>query len=414
MNKMVTRIFGLIAAFVFLYVGLSLFSSASQLANLLDQFSPGLGRPSFFLMCALLSMVGAAPVVLFYRLPKPLIPPASASGTEYEKYIQLLRYRLIRNKHLIGNDLETDEQIKTAITKLATKADDIVKQHASSVFVSTALMQNGRLDGLIVLFMQFRMIWMVACIFFQRPSPRQMLFLYGNVGTNVVLAQNIQEIEFAELAAPLVISIVPSLNGAIPGLQGVSNLILNSLATGSANAFLTLRVGIMARMYCESLSTPKRATLRTNATREALTVLGSITKEQGNRIAKGALTIVTNKFRAIFKGKATAGAAPSPDTAPTRDVDGRRPGKFRLFKRAATPGDVIGREALTTGEAVGRRTSPTAGAVRRGFAATGEAVRRGTSATASAVRRGTAATGGALTKGAGGVKRRLRTPIGQI
>ena len=252
MNKIAVRIVGLIAAFIILYAGLGLVSSASQLANVLDQFSPGLGRPSFFLMCAILLAVGVAPIILFYRLPKPLIPPACATGTEYEKYIQSLRSRLIRNKHLTGDDLETDEQIKAAITKLGVIADNVIKQHASSVFVSTAVMQNGRLDGLIVLFMQFRMIWMVACIFFQRPSPRQMLFLYGNVGTNVVLAQNIQEIEFTELAAPIVISIFPSLNGAIPGLQGISNLILNSLANGSANAFLTLRVGIMARMYCES------------------------------------------------------------------------------------------------------------------------------------------------------------------
>ncbi len=309
MNKIFMRMIALIAVFVCSYAALSLISSVSQLALALDQFSPGVGQPFFIVLCTILSVLFLTPIILFYRLPKPLIPPAQQSGPEYEHYIHLLRSRLIRNKHLIGETLDSEQQIKQAMSKLGVKADELVKQHANSVFVSTALMQNGRLDGLIVLFTQIRMVWLIAHLFYQRPSPRQMLYLYGNVATNVILAQNIQEIEMTELAAPIVISIVPSLNGAIPGMQGISNLILNSLANGSANAFLTLRVGIMARMYCESFTMPVGMLVRTGATRKALEMLGSITKEQGNLVAKGAMDIVGRKFGAMVKGAAAAGDA---------------------------------------------------------------------------------------------------------
>ena len=140
--------------------------------------------------------------------------------------------------------------------KSVTCADKVVQDTANNVFVGTAVMQNGRLDGLIVLVAQLRMVWQIAKIYYQRPSPRQMLYLYSNVGTTVFLADSIQQINFMELAAPLVASVIPSLKGAIPGLQGIATLMVNSIANGSANAFLTLRVGIVTRQYCETLTIP--------------------------------------------------------------------------------------------------------------------------------------------------------------
>ena len=309
MHKTIARIAGLIAVLIVCYVGLGLASSVSQLSGVVDQFAPGMGRPFFLVTCAALLVVAAIPVYLFYRLPPPLVPPSDTSGPEHEAFIKALRDRLKRNPSLAGDALETDEQITAAMNKLGAQADALVQRHASTVFVSTAVMQNGRLDGLIVLFTQIRMIWLIANLFFQRPSPRQMIYLYGNVGTNVILAQNIQDIEFTELAAPLVFSIFPSLNGAIPGMQGITNLVLNSLANGSANAFLTLRIGIMTRMYCESITSPVGATVRSGATRKALELLGAITREQGAAIASGVLNAVGRTVGAAFEGAKNAGGA---------------------------------------------------------------------------------------------------------
>lgn len=52
-------------------------------------------------------------------------------------------------------------------------------------------MKNGRLDGLVVLSCPLRMLWRIASVYYQRPPPRQMLYLYSNVGANVLFADNI-------------------------------------------------------------------------------------------------------------------------------------------------------------------------------------------------------------------------------
>ena len=216
---------------------------------------------------------------------KPLVPPDDDSAAALELYQNALRVQLKSNPLLTDVQLETNDQIPVALTKLGAAADQIIKDSASAVFVSTAVMQNGRLDGLLVLVGQLRMLWRIASIYYQRPSPRQMLYLYSNVGANVLIADNIQDIDFAELATPIVVSIFPSMKGGIPGLQGISTLLVNSLANGAANAFLTLRVGLLSKAYCEALTMPSPKAVRLSTTTKALGLVATIVKEQGRRVA---------------------------------------------------------------------------------------------------------------------------------
>ena len=112
-----------------------------------------------------------------------------------------------------------------------------------------------------------------------------MLYLHSNVGANVLIADNIQNIDFAELATPIVVSIFPSMKSGIPGLQGISTVLVNSMANGAANAFLTLRVGLLAKAYCEALTTPSQGAVRQSTTTKALGLVATIVKEQGRRVA---------------------------------------------------------------------------------------------------------------------------------
>ena len=61
-------------------------------------------------------------------------------------------------------------------------------------------------------------------------------------------------------------------------------LAVNSLLSGSANAFLTLRVGMIAKAYCGSLVAQPRTKLRRSATAEAARLLSGIVKESGARV----------------------------------------------------------------------------------------------------------------------------------
>jgi hypothetical protein len=169
-----------------------------------------------------------------------------------------------------------------------------VRGTASAIFASTAVMQNGRLDALVVFGSQVRMTYRIASIYYRRPSPRQMMYLYGNVGANVLVADNLQDVDFAGIVTPVVTAAIPSLKGAVPGLQGISHLLVNSFANGAANAFLTLRVGLIARDYCAALTYPDKARIRRSATLAALSMVAEIAREQGTRVAQAAWGAVSD------------------------------------------------------------------------------------------------------------------------
>lgn len=263
-----------------------------QLADAADRIYLGMGQPVFWILMSTFLYFVISPLVLYFKLPKALIPPIEISGPQHDAYFNDLFHRLSSNPRLSGFPLNSIEDIPPAISVLSKDVDKIIRETASSVFVGTAVMQNGRLDGLITLLTQARMVWRIASIYQQRPSPRQMLYLYTNVGATAFIAANIEDIDFSALTAPIVVSILPSIKGGVPGLQGVSTLLINSLANGAANAFLTLRIGSIARQYSEALSYPSKRAVQKNATVLAIGLIGQIAKENS-------VNIVSNFWGAV-------------------------------------------------------------------------------------------------------------------
>jgi len=305
MSKTVVRILVLVAAFLALYAAVVLVAGVTQVAAAADRISMGLGQPVFWILLAAFMALFLAPIAIYFRLPRPLTPPEDASGPAHEEYLRKLKAQLARNPVIAGAPLESEADLAAAIARLDREADAVVRNTASAIFASTAVMQNGRLDALVVFASQMRMTYRIASIYYRRPSPRQMLHLYGNVGANVLVADNIADVDFAGIVTPVVTAAIPSLKGAVPGLQGISTLLVNSFANGAANAFLTLRVGLIARDYCAALAAPDRARIRKSATLAAMSLVGEIAKEQGSRIAQAAWDGVSNAFQSsvtrIFK-----------------------------------------------------------------------------------------------------------------
>jgi hypothetical protein len=288
MAKTIRTILALAAAFIVLYMAVSLGSNIAQVAAAADRVHLGAGQPVFWILVTLFAALFMVPVAMFLLLPKPLIAPKETSGPEHDAYVRKLTAQLARNPRLAGMALGSDEEVAAAIAKLDAEAKAVIRNTASVIFASTAVMQNGRLDALIVFGSQVRMTWRIASIYYQRPSPRQMLYLYGNVGANMLVADNIADVDFSGIVTPIVTAIFPSLKGAVPGLQGVSTLLVNSTAHGAANAFLTLRVGMIARSYCAAMTSPVRAEVRRSASLAALALIGEIAREQGSRVAQAA------------------------------------------------------------------------------------------------------------------------------
>jgi hypothetical protein len=204
---------------------------------------------------------------------------------------------------------------------MSAEADSVVRRIASTVFLSTALMQNGRLDALILLFTQIQMVTRVARVYVQRPSPRELVRLYLNVAGTAFIASGLESLDIGAMLAPFVTSVVPAVKGdlanRIPGLGGISTLAVKCISNGAANAFLTLRVGEVARRYCELTSRTSPELIRKSATAAAVQHLGRIVRENGALVVR---KIWESTGRALIdSGVSTAGDIASA----TRDLFGR-------------------------------------------------------------------------------------------
>jgi hypothetical protein len=261
-------------------------AGVTSLVSLADRIHPVAGTVVFSTIVLAAGFFALYCVIAYARLPGALIPPEETSGPRHDAYLQALRARLATNPRTRDLPLATPEEIEDAVGHLSNEADKVVRRTASTVFLSTALMQNGRLDGLVVLFTQIQMVNRVARIYVQRPSPRELMRLYANVAGTALIATGLESLDLGEMIAPLATSVVPAIKGGIPGLSGISALLVKCISNGAANAFLTLRVGEVARRYCALTSRCSRDAIRKSATAEAVHHLGRIVRENGALVVK--------------------------------------------------------------------------------------------------------------------------------
>ena len=292
-------------------------AGATSLISLADRIHPVAGTVVFWAVCLTAGFFALYCAIAYARLPATLVPPEEDSGPKHDVYLQALRVRLAANPRTRDLPVVTKEEIERAVATLSAQADLVVRRTASTVFLSTALMQNGRLDGLIVLFTQIQMIGRIARIYVQRPSPRELTRLYANVAGTAFVASGLESLDLGEMVAPLAVSVVPALKGGIPGLSGISALLVKCVSNGAANAFLTLRVGEVARRYCELTSRCPAELIRKSATAAAVQHLGRIVRENGALVVK---KIWASTGRALID----SGVSKAEDIAgATRDLFGR-------------------------------------------------------------------------------------------
>ena len=149
-------------------------AGATSLISLADRIHPVAGTVVFWALCLAAGFLALYCAIAYAQLPPALVPPKETSGPKHEAYLQTLQTRLANNPRTRELPLSTPTEIETAVAHLSKEADLVVRRTASTVFLSTALMQNGRLDGLIVLFTQIQMVARIARIYVQRPSPREL------------------------------------------------------------------------------------------------------------------------------------------------------------------------------------------------------------------------------------------------
>src|SRR5438477_2104040 len=289
----------------------------TSLISLAERIHPVAGSIVFWSVCLAAGFFALYCMIAYARLPAVLVPPEEKSGPKHDAFLEALRLRLAANPRTRGKPVDTEEEIDRAIAHLSAESDSVVRRTASTVFLSTALMQNGRLDALILLFTQIQMVTRVARVYVQRPSPRELIRLYVNVAGTAFISSGLESLDLGEMVAPLATSVVPALKGGIPGLSGISALLVRCVSNGAANAFLTLRVGEVARRYCELTSRTSPELIRKSATAAAVQHLGRIVRENGALVVR---KIWESTGRALIE----SGVSKAEDiAAATRDLIGR-------------------------------------------------------------------------------------------
>ena len=256
-----------------------------QLVELAGRIHPAFGTAVLITILVVFLAGISLPLYVFFRLPKPLIPPQQSAGPEYERYRERLEKRLSSNPLLGKPHPGQPFSIEAALEKLDGIADRRTRDVASQVFLATAISQNGSVDALVVLGAQGKLVLDIATIYYQRPTVRDLAYLYANVAATAFVAGELDDIDVAGQMQPIVTAVLGSSVAAIPGMSAAAGLFVNSVVTGTGNAYLTLRVGIVARQYCAHRKDGDRKGIRRSAAVQALPLLGTIVRDGAASVA---------------------------------------------------------------------------------------------------------------------------------
>ena len=298
-------------------------NQTAQLVTLATALHPTLGSAVLGVLLVVYSICFLVPIILFFRLPKPLQPPPFDEGREFERHLRALGRRLAGNELAGPGPFRAREEIEAGLDRIGARADDIARQAASEVFIATAVSQNGSLDALIMLGVQAKMVWRLAHVYHQRPGAREIVHLYANVGATAFIAGELEDMDISDHIQPVVSGVFGSVAGSVPGLQTASNVFVTSVLGGATNAFLTLRVAMITKQYCAPLTSQPRRSLRRAAVVQAGGMLGGIVRSGARRVSQGLLTAsgrtVSGTARHLGRRVRAAGQALADRLGPTRN-----------------------------------------------------------------------------------------------
>jgi hypothetical protein len=277
----------IISIFILFLFIIFMVNQTVQIAGLAASLHPLAGRLVVWILIAIYIALAGSLFIMFARLPRPLNPPEDINSPEFPEYLEKLAARLSRNTYVREKPLTTRRDLEAALKILDGEANRIIKAQAAMVFVSTAISQSGRLDTFAVLAAQIRMIWQIARLYYQRPALRELLQLYSNVVVTAFVAGELNDLDISQQIEPIVSSVLgASITGSIPGVNVVAGIVTNSLLSGSANAYLTLRVGVIAKQYCGSLLKKEKRLIRKSASVEAARMLSLIVMNSAGNISR--------------------------------------------------------------------------------------------------------------------------------
>lgn len=277
---------GLILVFI-----LFVYNQTVQFVRNIGVTNPSAGQAVLVGLLILYLFLFLIPVVSFFRYRRTPELPEDTEGEAYRAHLARVQQNLKENTTLraLGEtEMATEEDVLRGYAALNLEANRIIKKEATSVFLTTAISQNGSLDALFMVTSLSKMTWRLMHLYENRPSWARILQLYGNIAGTVLLARSIEDMDLIEdQIEPLLTSVLGgSVLNLVPGAQTVTNMIVTSVTEGAVNTLLALRVGAIARQYLTALVQPEKGVIRRKASMEAAGLLGGILKDNTIGIVK--------------------------------------------------------------------------------------------------------------------------------
>lgn len=282
---------------ILMVLGFILFmiNQISGIYLVVSDVSPILGKVVLYGLIILISGLILTPLLMYWRLPGPLDKPKNEREVPiYQKKLarRLSNNLILREQKLLPSGAQ---DLEKSVKALDEKADLIIRDTATTVFLTTSVSQNGKLDAVTVFATQMRMVWKIAHVYYQRPTLREMMGVYRTVGINSFVASEIEDLDISRQIEPVATALFRNASGkSVPLIGPTASIILDSLMEGSTNAFLTLRVGILTKKYCGHMGVWDPAKAKRNSFREAATLLKSIAFSSSGKIISGIISATKN------------------------------------------------------------------------------------------------------------------------
>lgn len=292
MKKYTKTFWVLIGLGALFFVVILLLSSVLSLGERLRSLSVVL-EISFYVVAAILfSLLILRPIFLVVFSPTFSIDTLFDEETNAKKNFAMYRrvakniaeepYLSTEQIAIIDDSLNDALKLKQNLSKvfddtIKKELNKIIVRHAETVFLSTAISQNGRLDMAAVLVINLRLIkeLVMKCGF--RPSYPALGKLSLNVMSSAIIAETLEGIDFNEL--------FPSQGVNFLSEVPILKIVTGSLAQGVGNALLSLRVGIICRNYLfMNLKGLTKKDVRRLAFGEAILLLPSVLAESMKKL----------------------------------------------------------------------------------------------------------------------------------
>jgi hypothetical protein len=279
-------------------------SSVMQLGERLATITPYLAYAFYIIAGILFFLLIVRPIMLVVFSPTfsmdSLFTEEENARKNYTMYRRVAKnlseenYLSDDEKNSLTQSLSDPVALKQSLSvifdaTIKKELNRIIAQHAETVFLSTAISQNGRLDSIAVFTINLQLIkaLVLKCGF--RPSYAALGRLSFNVLTSAVVAESLEDINFSELFPGKGLAAL----GEVPFLK----IITGSLAQGVGNALLSLRVGIICRNYLfMNLKGVPKSKIRKLAFAEAITLFPLVISESIKKLPSR----LKNIFEKVF------------------------------------------------------------------------------------------------------------------